>query len=174
MGTTAWHPENAYYEKNGGYTDEPFGTYFVKYVPVGVYNSHSLVFGYLLWLVGFTGAHCFYYGKPLTGILWFFTGGLLGIGWLIDVFLIPGMDREAGYRFRPGSCDYSVAWVLLVFLGWLGLHRFYQGKIFTGILYVLTFGLFGIGVVYDVLTLNEQIDDLHYRQQADFAHSTYA
>jgi TM2 domain-containing membrane protein YozV len=38
---------------------------------------------------GFTGAHRFYYGKPVTGTIWFFTFGLLGIGWLIDVFLIP-------------------------------------------------------------------------------------
>ena len=35
-------------------------------------DTHSKVIGYLLWLVGFTGAHRFYYGKQLTGVLWFF------------------------------------------------------------------------------------------------------
>lgn len=54
---------------------------FVKYVPVGYSDTHSLTVGYLFWLVGFSGAHRFYYGKPLTRVLWFFTFGLLGIGW---------------------------------------------------------------------------------------------
>ena len=66
--------------------------------PVVTRNTHSNVMGYLLWIFGFTGAHRFYYGKPVTGTIWFFTFGLLGIGWLIDLFLIPAMDREATLR----------------------------------------------------------------------------
>ena len=60
------------------------------------YDTHSVLIGYLLWILGFTGAHRFYYGKPITGTIWFFTLGLLLIGWIIDLFLIPGMDRRAG------------------------------------------------------------------------------
>jgi TM2 domain-containing membrane protein YozV len=120
-------------------------------------GTHSLVFGYLLWLVGFTGAHRFYYGKVASGILWFFTLGLLGIGWLVDIVLIPDMDRDARQQFAPGSIDYNAAWLLLIFLGPLGLHRFLQGKYGTGLVYLLTCGLLGTGVVYDVLTLNDQI-----------------
>jgi TM2 domain-containing membrane protein YozV len=101
-------------------------------------NTHSVVVGYLLWVFGFTGAHRFYYGRPVTGTLWFFTLGLLGIGWLIDAFLIPSMDRAADRRYVAGGTDYSVAWLLLTFLGWLGAHRFYMGKWGTGILYLLT------------------------------------
>ena len=137
----------------------------VKYVPVGLADTHSKAVGYLLWVIGFTGAHRFYYGKPLTGILWFFTFGLLGVGWLIDAFLIPSMDREADYRFRPGMTDYNLAWVLLVFVGWFGIHRFYMGKPITGILYLLTGGIAGVGIVYDVLTLNQQVNDLNVEQQ---------
>lgn len=122
-------------------------------------NSHSLVLGYLLWIFGFTGAHRFYYGKPVTGTIWFFTLGLLGIGWLIDVFLIPGMDRSADLRYRPGPYDYSVAWILLTFLGPLGIHRFYLGKVVTGLIYLLTGGLCLLGVLYDFWTLNEQISE---------------
>ena len=120
-------------------------------------NTHSKLVGYALWIFGFTGAHRFYYGKPVTGTIWFFTLGLLGIGWLIDLFLIPSMDRQADMRFRPGRINYSVAWVLLTFLGLLGIHRMYMGKWFTGIIYLLTLGLGGIGYLYDYWTLNEQI-----------------
>lgn len=120
-------------------------------------DTHSKTIGYVLWIFGFIGAHRFYYGKPVTGTIWFFTLGLLGAGWLIDLFLIPGMDREADLRFRAGRINYTVAWVLLTFLGLLGLHRFYMGKWVTGIAYLCTIGLFGIGYLYDFWTLNDQI-----------------
>jgi TM2 domain-containing membrane protein YozV len=120
-------------------------------------DTHSKVMGYLLWIVGFTGSHRFYYGKPVTGTIWFFTLGLLGIGWLIDVFLIPSMDREADLRFHAGSTDYSVAWILLTFFGVFGVHRMYQGKWISGILYLLTGGFAFLGVLYDFWTLNDQI-----------------
>ena len=120
-------------------------------------DTHSKTIGYILWIFGFTGAHRFYYGKPVTGTIWFFTLGLLGIGWLIDLFLIPGMDHEADLRFRAGSVNYTVAWVLLTFLGFFGVHRMYMGKWVTGIIYLCTAGLLGIGYLYDFWTLNEQI-----------------
>ncbi len=120
-------------------------------------DTHSKTIGYILWIFGFTGAHRFYYGKPVTGTLWFFTLGLLGIGWLIDLFLIPSMDRQADLRFRAGKIDYSVAWILLAFLGFFGIHRMYMGKWLTGILYLCTFGLLGVGYLYDFWTLNDQI-----------------
>jgi TM2 domain-containing membrane protein YozV len=122
-------------------------------------DTHSKTIGYLLWIFGFTGSHRFYYGKPVTGAIWFFTLGLLGIGWLIDLFLIPGMDRRSDLRFTAGRYDYSVAWLLLTFLGLFGIHRFYLGKIGTGILWLLTGGLFGIGWLYDFCTLNGQVDE---------------
>ncbi len=120
-------------------------------------DTHSKLVGYALWVLGFTGSHRFYYGKPVTGTIWFFTLGLLGIGWLIDLFLIPSMDRQADFRFRPGPINYSVAWVLLTFLGLFGVHRMYLGKWITGLLYLVTLGLFGIGYLYDYWTLNDQI-----------------
>jgi TM2 domain-containing membrane protein YozV len=120
-------------------------------------DTHSKMLGYLLWIFGFTGSHRFYYGKPVSGTVWFFTLGLLGVGWLIDVFLIPSMDREADLRFRAGRVNYSVAWVLLTFLGLFGVHRMYMGKWVTGIIYLCTLGLLGCGLLYDFWTLNDQI-----------------
>ena len=124
-------------------------------------DTHSKTIGYLLWIFGFTGSHRFYYGKPITGTLWFFTLGLLGIGWLIDLLLIPSMDRQADFRFETGPVNYSVAWILLTFLGLFGVHRMYMGKWLTGILYLLTVGLFGLGYLYDYWTLNGQVNQLN-------------
>ncbi len=124
-------------------------------------NTHSKVIGYVLWLFGFTGSHRFYYGKPVTGTLYFFTFGLFLIGWLVDLFLIPSMDRRASLRFRSGRIDYTVAWVLLTFLGVFGVHRFYLGKWFSGIVYFFTGGLFLFGLLYDFWTLNDQISEVN-------------
>ena len=124
-------------------------------------NTHSMLVGYILWLFGFLGSHRFYYGRPVTGTIWLFTGGLLMIGWVIDLFLIPGMDRKADLRYATGPFDYTLAWILLTFLGVFGLHRFYMGKWITGILYLLTGGLVGIGIIYDFWTLNEQVHELN-------------
>jgi TM2 domain-containing membrane protein YozV len=120
-------------------------------------KTHSKAFGYILWLFGFTGSHRFYYGRPISGTLYFFTLGLLLIGWVIDLFLIPSMDRKAALRFKTGVIDYNLAWILLTFLGFFGVHRMYLGKWITGILYLLTGGFIGIGVIYDFWTLNDQI-----------------
>jgi TM2 domain-containing membrane protein YozV len=124
-------------------------------------DTHSKTIGYILWIFGFTGSHRFYYGKPISGTIYLLTLGLLGIGWLIDLFLIPAMDREADLRFEAGEIDYTVAWILLTFLGLLGIHRMYMGKWLTGILYFLTGGLVGLGYLYDFWTLNSQISELN-------------
>jgi TM2 domain-containing membrane protein YozV len=122
-------------------------------------NTHSKALGYLLWIFGFTGAHRFYFGRPITGTIWFFTGGLLLIGWIIDVFLIPSMDRDADIKYVPGELNYSVAWLLLVFLGFFGAHRFYQRKWLTGLLWLFTGGFFLLGYLYDFWTLNGQVSE---------------
>jgi hypothetical protein len=40
--------------------------------------------------------------------------------------------------------------IATIFLGWLGVQRYASGQIGLGILYTLTFGLFGIGWIYDI------------------------
>lgn len=128
---------------------------------VATNDTHRKSIGYILWLFGFTGSHRFYYGKPLIGTIYFFTFGLLLIGWIVDLFLIPSLDKQADLRFTTGPIDYSVAWLLLTFLGLFGIHRMYMGKWFTGILYLITGGLLGFGYLYDFWTLNDQITILN-------------
>jgi TM2 domain-containing membrane protein YozV len=54
-----------------------------------------------------------------------------------------------------------VAWLLQTFLGVFGLHRLYMGKWLTGLLYLVTGGLFLLGWLYDFWTLNSQISELN-------------
>ena len=128
-------------------------------------KTHSIAIGYLLWIFGFLGAHRFYYGRQFSGTLYFFTFGLLFIGWIIDLFLIPSMNRDAAIRFIPGSIDYDIAWILLTFLGLFGIHRMYLGKWITGLIFLCTLGIFGFGYIYDFWTLNDQITLLNGSEQ---------
>ena len=43
--------------------------------------------------------------------------------------------------------------LLCIFIGTLGVHRFYEGKIGTGILWLCTLGLFGIGWIADIVMI---------------------
>jgi TM2 domain-containing membrane protein YozV len=67
-------------------------------------GRYSTGTAYLMWMgglfCGLCGLHRFYVNKPLTGLLWVFTLGLLGVGQLIDLILIPGMVDAANWRTR--------------------------------------------------------------------------
>ena len=65
--------------------------------------------------------------------------------------------------FSGGATSYKEfgGFRFLTFLGVFGIHRFYMGKIVTGLIYLLTGGLFLVGIVYDYWTLNEQISELN-------------
>jgi len=100
-------------------------------------STHSVLMRYILWIFGFTGSEWFYYGKPVWGTIYFFTLGILGIGWFLHLFLITSMAREAGLWFTEGK-SIIIARILLTFLGLFGINRFYMGEWFSGLLYLFT------------------------------------
>lgn len=51
------------------------------------------------------------------------------------------------------TCNKWVALLLCIFLGWIGAHKFYEGKAGMGILYIFTVGLFGIGWFIDIISI---------------------
>ena len=55
----------------------------------------------------------------------------------------------------------TTAYLLWFFLGLWGGHKFYLGKIGIGVLYLFTFGIFGIGWLIDLFTLGGQIDSVN-------------
>lgn len=62
-------------------------------------------------------------------------------------------ERENGRWIRCSEKNRWVAFGLCLFFGGIGVHHFYVGRIGKGILYVFTFGLFGIGILWDLVTL---------------------
>jgi TM2 domain-containing membrane protein YozV len=67
----------------------------------------SVGWAYALWclgLLGFCGIHRLYAGRTLTGILWLLTLGLVFVGQLVDLLLIPRMvDRFNAGRGGLGT-----------------------------------------------------------------------
>lgn len=58
---------------------------------------------------------------------------------------------NGGYSKK--QCDKWIALLLCIFLGLLGGHKFYEGKGGMGVLYIFTFGLFGIGIIVDIISI---------------------
>lgn len=55
--------------------------------------------------------------------------------------------------YEKKKCDKWIALLLCIFLGVWGGHKFYEGKVGLGILYLFTAGLLGIGVIIDLIVI---------------------
>ena len=63
-------------------------------------NTPTSYLFWLCWFAGFAGLHRIYNKKFLTGLLWFFTWGLFGVGQIVDLLLIPSMVEEHNVKAR--------------------------------------------------------------------------
>lgn len=73
-----------------------------------------------------------------------------------DYYMEGYPDHDMEYfisHTRYSTKDRQVALLLCIFLGYLGIHRFYTGKVRSGFLYMFTLGIFGLGWIRDILLL---------------------
>lgn len=66
-------------------------------------NKDRILISYILnaaWFVGLGGLHRLYNGKIGTGLFWLCTGGLLGVGQFVDLFLMSNMVEEHDHKLR--------------------------------------------------------------------------
>jgi TM2 domain len=83
-------------------------------------------------------------------------GGVMGAtdrfchacGWEVGSAEAPRIPAPV---INPSDRNRLTALLLCLFLGWFGAHRFYVGKIGTGLIWLFTLGFMGIGVIYDII-----------------------
>ncbi|HLH63943.1 MAG TPA: TM2 domain-containing protein [Ktedonobacteraceae bacterium] len=110
--------------------------------------------------LGHLGIHRFYTGRIVSGIFQLLTLGGFGIWTLIDLIMILSGDFKDQYNrplYHPpvtgGTRNWTTTAFLCLFLGWLGIHRFYTGHVISGIFQLLTFGGFGIWTLIDLILI---------------------
>ena len=69
----------------------------------------------------------------------------------VEDYVAPQVEET--YDPTESDKDWLTTLLLFLFLGGIGVHRFYVGKIGTGILYLITVGFFGIGYIVDVIKI---------------------
>lgn len=104
-------------------------------------KSTSVTFGPkgLKHTVSTTGKSHTTVGVPGTGLSYTTSGGRSAS--------VPAAQRPTSPKSK------AVVLPLCIFLGVLGVHRYYVGKIGTGVIWTLTAGFFGIGWIVDIFTV---------------------
>lgn len=82
------------------------------------------------------------------------TSALKVFGFLQIAFsIITIFKKDLRNNYGTSEKNLKIDIILCMFLGYFGVHKFYEGKIGMGILYIFTFGLFGIGTYIDLIKL---------------------
>ncbi|XP_052807470.1 uncharacterized protein LOC128236572 [Mya arenaria] len=126
--------------------------------PRPIRGKKSVIEAYLLWLIlGLLGGHHFYLKRPGFAVLYIFTFGLGGVGWFIDLFRLPYLVSRCNKLDHENATDnkktISDAYTLWFPFGLLGFHHFYLNRPAFGVLYLFTFGVFGIGWLVDLFRI---------------------
>ena len=80
-----------------------------------------------------------------------------------DIY-VAEMQEDA--RISGKNESLIIRLIICLFAGYLGIHKFLERKIFTGILYLCTGGLFGVGVIIDIIRYI--LDLIHSPRSGDY------
>ena len=81
----------------------------------------------LCFFLGLLGAHLFYAGRWKRGLVYLFTGGLLGFGWLVDTFLIS-VNRFRDSEGLPVTGSAKKAWLVILIV----IALYFIGSLLSG------------------------------------------
>ncbi|XP_045204987.2 uncharacterized protein LOC123557541 [Mercenaria mercenaria] len=124
------------------------------------HNAHteekSLGTAYILALppLGIFGAYHYYLGNVRLGLVYTFTFGIFGIGWIVDLFRMPRLVRKAGLNKKSIGTSYIMA---MPPFGLFGAHHYYLGNYLLGIVYTCTLGIFVIGWIMDLFRMKSLV-----------------
>ncbi|XP_059157171.1 uncharacterized protein LOC131941724 isoform X2 [Physella acuta] len=142
--------------------------------PLAGFEKKSILEAYILAVspLGLLGAHHFYLGRYYWGIVYFFTLGLMGCGYLIDWFRVPFLVRDYNSRERTANgCvekkTVSDAYTMWFPFGLIGFHQYYLGNYAWGAVYTCTLGLFGIGWLIDLFRIPSLVKTSNERMQSN-------
>ncbi len=106
--------------------------------------------------LGFLGLHHFYMGRISQGLVYLFTLGLGGIGWLVDLVRMPCLVARHNKEIQENHTwlrHLDDAYIYAFPFGILGFHRFYLSGPRMGLLYFFTAGLFLVGWLTDLVRM---------------------
>lgn len=104
-------------------------------------------------VVNFVDVNKYIFFEDVIVFLWKLS--LINVVFVLLFLIFNDKLQSANNDVKIHKSDKS--WLLTLVLnllsGYFGSHRFYVGKKITGVVYLLTFGLFGFGYVYDFASL---------------------
>eukprot|EP00163_Fabomonas_tropica_P001119 TRINITY_DN10851_c0_g1_i1.p1 TRINITY_DN10851_c0_g1~~TRINITY_DN10851_c0_g1_i1.p1 ORF type:complete len:368 (+),score=37.66 TRINITY_DN10851_c0_g1_i1:30-1106(+) len=125
---------------------------------------------FLLWLppAGIIGLHHFYLKRPGFGVFYLFTLGGIGLGWLVDLWRLPWLyyDINTGRQPLPSGTWLNTnfdTYMMWFPFGLVGLHHFYLRRPLFGALYMVSFGLFGLGWLADLFRIPSLVREANRR-----------
>lgn len=119
-------------------------------------EGKSLGTAYILGLspFGIFGAHHYYLDNVKLGLIYTFTVGIFGIGWLVDLFRMKELVRKAGLDKKSVGTAYIMS---IPPFGLFGAYHYYLGNYALGITHTLTLGIFGIGWIVDLFRMKKLV-----------------
>lgn len=130
---------------------------------------------------GLVGAHHYYLGRYYFGVLYTFTFGIFGVGYIVDWIRFQYLLKRSNNDNNKKHRKLDDAYLLWFPLGLVGLHHFYLKRPVWGTLYMLTLGFCGIGWMLDLFRMkklvkncNDKIDEeLNRRKKKRESKVTY-